>query len=131
MANARPTVLVSVPHGGAAGNILRTGLVDRLLSAHDACEIVLVSPLSRDPAFVREFEEPRVRFEDLPPHRPEGLEARLMAIVQAAYIDSGVTESVRIRKQEAIAKKSIRWIRTKRLLASWLPPSMLPRAHPY
>src|SRR5258706_7163672 len=109
MAADSPIVLVSVPHGGAAGNILRTGLVDRLLSANDACEIVLVSPLSRDSSFVREFQRPRVRFEDLPPHRPEGLEGRLMALVQAAYIDSGVTESVRIRRQDAIAKKSIRW----------------------
>jgi hypothetical protein len=99
MAVASPVVLVSVPHGGAAGNILRTGLVKRVLASHDAVEIVLVSPLVRDPAFVREFEHPRVRFEDLPPHRPEGLEGRLMALVQAAYIDSGVTESVRIRRQ--------------------------------
>ena len=129
--NVGPTVLVSVPHGGAAGNILRTGLVKRLLSSHAGCDIVLVSPLARDPAFVREFEEPRVRFEDLPPHRPEGLEARLMALVQAAYIDSGVTESVRIRKQEAMAKKSIRWIRTKRLLASCLAPSMVRKESRY
>jgi hypothetical protein len=131
MAAGPPTVLVSVPHGGAAGNILRTGLVRRLLGSHDACEIVLVSPLARDPAFVREFEHPRVRFEDLPPHRPEGLEGRLMALVQAAYIDSGVTESVRIRRQEAIAKKSIRWIRAKSLIASLVAPSMVRRATRY
>jgi hypothetical protein len=131
MAVASPTVLVSVPHGGAAGNILRTGLVKRLLGSHDDCEIVLVSPLVRDPAFVREFEHPRVRFEDLPPHRPEGLEGRLMALVQAAYIDSGVTESVRIRRQEAIARKSIRWIRAKSLIALLLAPSMVRRASRY
>jgi hypothetical protein len=128
---AAPIVLVSVPHGGAAGNILRTGLVKRLLGSHDACQIVLVSPLCRDPAFVREFEHPRVRFEDLPPHRPEGLEGRLMALVQAAYIDSGVTESVRIRRQEAIAKKSIRFIRAKSLIASLLAPSMVRMASRY
>jgi len=131
MTSASFTVLVSVPHGGAAGNILRTGLVDRLLSAHRSCEVVLVSPLSRDPAFVREFERPRVRLEDLPAHRPEGLEGRLMALVQAAYLDSGVTESVRIRREEAIAKKSIRWIRAKRLLASIVAPSIVRPATRY
>ncbi len=131
MTSTSPVVLVSVPHGAAAGNVLRTGLIRRLLAADATCEIVLVSPLSRDPAFVHEFEHPRLRFEDLPPHRPNVLERRLMALLQAAYIDSGVTESVRIRRQEAIAKKSIRWIRTKRLIASLLAPSMVRKESRY
>jgi hypothetical protein len=120
-----PTVLLSIPHGGAAGNVLRTGLVGRLLAAHERCEIVVLSPLVRDSAFVREFEHARVRFEDLPPHRPAGLEGRLMALIQASYIDSGVTESVKIRRQEAVAKKTIRWIRAKRLLAGTVAPSIV------
>jgi hypothetical protein len=78
-----------------------------------------------DASFIREFERPRVRFEDLPPHRPAGLEGRLMAFVQAGYLGSGVTESVRIRRQEALANKTIRWMRTKQLLASSLVPSMV------
>ena len=57
------------------------------------------------PAFVSEFTHPRVTFEDLPPHRPAGLEARLLAFVQAGYLDSGVTESVRIRRAEAIGEE--------------------------
>ena len=120
-----PVVLLSIPHGGAAGNVLRTGLVGRLLGSAVAPEVVIVSPLVKDPAFVREFEQPRVHFEDLPPHRPDGLEARLLALVQAGYIDSGVTESVRIRRAEAVAKRTMRWIRAKRLLASALAPSMV------
>ncbi len=68
-----PVVLVSVPHGGAAGNVLRTGLVGRLLASPAAPVVVIVSPLVNDAAFVREFEHARVRFEDLPPHRPAGL----------------------------------------------------------
>ena len=119
-----PVVLISIPHGGSAGNVLRTGLVDRLLGSPASPHIVIVSPLVKDPAFVREFERSRVSFEDLPPHRPAGLEGRLLALVQAAYIDSGVTESVKIRRAEAAAKKSIRWIRGKRLLAGVLAPSM-------
>jgi hypothetical protein len=126
-----PVVFLSVPHGGAAGNVLRTGLIGRLLDAHEGCEIVVFSPLVKDPAFVGEFEQPRVRFEDLPPHRPGGLEGRLMALVQASYIDSGVTESVKIRRQEAVARKTIRWIRAKRLLASTIAPSIVRRESRY
>jgi len=119
-----PVVLLSIPHGGAAGNILRTGLVNRLLGSAAAPQMVILSPLVQDPAFVREFEHARVRFEPLPPHRPAGIEARLFALVQAAYIDSGVTESVKIRRAEAAANKTIRWIGLKRRLASIAAPSI-------
>src|SRR5262249_20314578 len=85
----------------------------------------IASPLSKDAAFAAEFGRDRVRFEDLPPHRPAGLEARLQALIQAAYLDSGVTESVRIRRQEAIAKKAIRWSRAKRRDPAAIAPSMV------
>ena len=120
-----PTVFVSIPHGGAAGNVLRTGLASALLEATDDVRVVLLSPLVKDPAFTAEFAHPRVVFEDLPPHRPHGLEARLLAIVQAGYLASEVTESVRIRRAEAIAKGTIRWMRTKRALARAFAPSMV------
>jgi hypothetical protein len=125
------TVLVSVPHGFNAGNVLRTGLVRRLLDSDAALQVVIVSPLVDDAAFVQEFSHPRVRFEPLPSHRPSGLEARLLALVQAAYIDSGVSEAVQIRRQEAAAKKTIRFIRAKRLLASVLAPSIVRKASRY
>src|SRR5262245_10619328 len=118
-------VLVSVPHGASAGNMLRTGLVQRLLDAAPDVEVVLASPLVDDVAFVQEFRHPRVHFEPLPPHRPAGLEARLMALIQASYVDAGVTEAVKIRRQEAIAKKTMRFIRAKRLLASVFLPSIV------
>jgi len=124
-------VLVSIPSGVSAGNILRGGLIDRILDAHRDVEVVVVSPLVRDAAFVQEFKRPRVAFEDLPPHIPSGLEGRLMALIQAGYLDSGVSESVKIRRAESAAKKSIRWIRTKRLLASVLMPSILRKATRY
>jgi hypothetical protein len=99
--------------------------MDRLLAAHPSAYIVLLSPLVKDPAFVQEFARARVEFEELPSHRPEGLEGRLMALIQASYIDSGVTESVKIRRQEAVAKGTIRWIRAKRLLAGAIAPSIV------
>jgi hypothetical protein len=80
---------------------------------------------------VAEFSGARVAFENLPAHRPEGLEARLLALVQAGYLGSGVTESVRIRRQEAIAKKTIRWIGAKRALARLFAPSMVRPATRY
>jgi hypothetical protein len=124
-------VFLSIPHGGSAGNVLRTGLVNRLLASASAPVVVIISPLVADAAFVREFEHARVRFEALPPHRPAGLEGRLFALVQAAYIDSAVTESVKIRRAEAAAKKTIRWIGLKRFLASTLAPSIVRKESRY
>jgi len=121
----KPVVLVSIPSGASAGNILRAGLIGRLLDAGEAVEVVIVSPLVKDAAFVREFEHRRVRFEDLPPHRPAGLEARLMALIKAGYLDSGATESVKIRREEAVRNKTFRWIRLRRLAAAVAAPSIL------
>jgi hypothetical protein len=128
---AERTLLMSLPHGAAAGNILRTGVLRRLLEADESLRVVLVSPLVKDRSFVAEVTHPRVSLEDLPPHRPEGLEARLLALMQAAYLDSGITESVRIRKAEALAAGTIRWIRLKRLLAQMVAPSMVRSATRY
>ena len=94
-------MMLSIPNGGSAGSVLRSGLLSRVLTAHPTVEIVLLSPLVKDAVFTAEFAHPRVVFEDLSPHRPHGLEARLLAIVQAGYLTSEVTESVRIRRAEA------------------------------
>jgi hypothetical protein len=125
------TLLISVPHGAAAGNMLRTGVIRQLLDNEPQLRAVVLSPMASDPQFVKEHAHPRVAFEDLPPHQPRGLEARLVALMQAAYIDSGVTESVRIRRLEAQAKGTIRWIRVKRLLAQTLAPSLVAKATRY
>jgi hypothetical protein len=124
-------VLVSVPHGAAAGNMLRTGVVRQLLDADPRVEVVIASPMARDPDFVREHSASRVAFEDLPPHRPSGLEARLLAMMQAAYLASGITESVRIRRDEALAKGTIRWIGAKARAARLLAPSLARHASRY
>ena len=111
------SIFVSVPHGTSAGNMLRSGaLLDRMLEWDAALQIVLLSPMAKDPLFVREFERPRVTVIDQPPHQPSGLEARLFAIVQASYLSQGQTASVRIRLEEARAKGIIRWIRVKGLI---------------
>jgi hypothetical protein len=114
MSQAPRHVLVSVPHGTSAGNMLRSGaLLDRMLESDSALQIVLLSPMAKDPQFVREFERPRVTVIDQPRHQPAGLEARLLAIVQASYLSKGQTESVRIRLAEARANGIIRWLGLK------------------
>ena len=75
--------------------------MQRLLDAEPSAQIVLASPMAGDPAFVQEVAHPRVTVASLPPHRPAGLEARLVALMQAAYLESGITESVRIRRARA------------------------------
>jgi CDP-Glycerol:Poly(glycerophosphate) glycerophosphotransferase len=125
------SILISVPHGAAAGNMLRTGIVRRVLDADAGVRIVIVSPMAGDAEFVREVAHPRVTFEPLPPHQPAGIEARLLALMQAAYIDSGITESVRIRRMEAQAKGTIRWIGLKSRIARWLAPSLAARRTRY
>lgn len=119
-----PAVLISVPHGASAGNMLRHGLLTRLLDADPLLRVVIASPLTRDAGFVREFANPRITFDDLPAHAPRGLEARLLAIMQACYLQSGITESVRIRRAEAQAKGSIRWIGAKAWLGRVAAPSL-------
>ncbi len=111
------SIFVSVPHGTSAGNMLRSaGLLDRILESDPSLQVVLLSPMSKDPQFVREFERPRVMFVDQPAHVPSGLEARLLAIVQASYLSQGQTESVRIRLAEARANGIIRWLAVKGLI---------------
>ena len=118
-------ILLSIPHGASAGNVLRSGVIGRVLDANPQLEVVIASPLCADAAFAAEFSRERIGFEDLSPYRPAGLEGRLLALIQAGYLDSGVTESVRIRREEAAAKGTIRWIRGKRWLASLAAPSMM------
>lgn len=111
------SVFVSVPHGTSAGNMLRAGgLIDRLQECDPTLKILLLSPMSRDAAFVREFERPGVMLIDQPPHVPSGLEARLLSLVQAGFLGRGRTESVRIRMMEARANRIIRWIGIKSVL---------------
>jgi hypothetical protein len=110
-------VFISVPHGTSAGNMLRSGgLLDRILESDSSLHVVLLSPMSKDPQFVREFERPRVTVVDEPAHMPSGIEARLLAVVQASYLSQGQTESVRIRLAEARANGIIRWLPLKGLI---------------
>ncbi|HKB11965.1 MAG TPA: CDP-glycerol glycerophosphotransferase family protein [Vicinamibacterales bacterium] len=108
------SVFVSVPHGTSAGNMLRAaGILGRIRQAAPDATIVLLSPMSGDPAFVREFAGPGVVILDQPAHRPRGIEARLFSIVQSSYLRQAQTESVAIRLEEAKANGTIRHLGAK------------------
>jgi hypothetical protein len=55
----------------------------------------------------------------------------LLALMQASYLDSAMTESVRIRRIEARANGTIRWIAAKHWLARLAAPSMTRRETRY
>src|SRR5262249_43135836 len=86
--NDRPCLLWSVSNGSSAGNVLRTGALARVLEQIPELHVVVLSPLSADPVFTREFAHPRVSFEPLAPHVPSGLEARLLGVIQARYLEN-------------------------------------------
>ena len=96
------------------------GLLDRVLDAERSLQVVLLSPMAKDAAFVREFSRDRVQIVDQPAHLPMGLEARLMAIVQASYLSQGQTASVRIRLEEARANGIIRALPLKAAIGKLL-----------
>jgi len=96
------------------------GLLTRVLDADRSLDVVLLTPMARDAAFVREFARDRVQIVDLPGHTPAGLEARLLAIVQASYLSRGQTESVRIRLAEARANGIIRALPVKAAIGKLL-----------
>jgi len=97
----RPTadscLLWSVPNGSSAGNMLRSGVLARVLDDVPDARVVIMSPLAADSAFTREFGNARVSFEPLPPHVPAGIEARLLGVVQARYLEGRKTETLRIK----------------------------------
>jgi len=92
-----PCLLWSVPNGSSAGNMLRSGVLARVLEDAADARVVLMSPLVADPSFTREFADPRITFEPLPAHVPSGVEARLLGIVQAHYLEGRKTETLKIK----------------------------------
>ena len=76
--------------------MLRTGVLASVLDAVPDLRVVLLSPLSEDPAFAREFSHPRITFEVLPPHAPTGFEGRLFGVLQARYLQICKTDTHRI-----------------------------------
>jgi hypothetical protein len=118
----RPCLLWTIPNGSSAGNMLRTGVLARVLDNVGDARVVLMSPLAADPAFTAEFGHPRVTFEPLPPHVPRGMEARLLGIIQARYLEARTTETMRIKLAAGHAGTALRGRRVKALIGRGLAP---------
>jgi hypothetical protein len=119
---ANPCLLWVVPNGSSAGNVLRTGVLARVLDSAGDPRVVLVSPLSADSTFRSEFAHPRVSFELLPPHVPAGVERRLLGLVQARYLEARTTETIRIKLAAGHAGTALRYRRLKALIGRALAP---------
>jgi hypothetical protein len=101
--------------------MLRTGVLASVLDAVPDLRVVLLSPLSADPAFTREFAHPRVAFEVLPPHVLTGLEGRLFGVLQVRFLQVCKTDTLRIRGPKEFPGAT-RYRTTKRLLGRVLAP---------
>src|SRR5579862_2403858 len=112
---AAQRLLWSIPHGATAGNLLRTGVMASVLAAVPEARHVILSPLAADPVFVREFADPRVAFDVLPPHTPAGLEGKLFGIIQSGFVEACRTDTLRIRAAKEFSGAR-RWSAVKRLL---------------
>ena len=120
--SAGPCLLWAIPNGSSAGNVLRTGVLARVLDHVGDARVVLVSPLVDDPAFTAEFARPRVAFEPLPPHVPMGVERRLLGLIQARYLEARTTETLRIKRAAGSAGTALRHQRVKALLGRAFAP---------
>ena len=101
--------------------MLRTGVLGSVLDGVPQLRLVLLSPLSADPAFTREFAHPRVSFEILPPHTFGAFEGRLFGVVQARYLEICTTDTLRIRGSKEFPGAARRR-RLKRLLGRIVAP---------
>ena len=102
--------------------MLRSGVLARVLERAGGARIVLMSPLVADAAFTREFAHPRVVFEELPAHVPRGLEARLLGLIQARYLEMRTTETLRIKLAANHAGTALRYRRAKAALGRIVAP---------
>lgn len=111
-----------VPHGSSAGNVLRTGVLARLMALVPDARVVLMTPLVADAAFTAEFAHPRIAFEPLPPHVPSGVEQRLLGMLQAHYLERRTTETVRIKMAAGHVGTAMRFRALKARLGRALAP---------
>src|SRR6266508_4635128 len=95
------TVLLCIPSGTPAANILRTSVFPLIRDDPAVGSIVVLSPLVGEPHFAEEFEHEKVRFEPLLPYEPGWLERRFIRIMQEKFVKTMPTESMRIRVARA------------------------------
>jgi len=102
--------------------MLRSGVLSRILADAAEARIVILSPLAADPFFTREFADPRITFEPLPAHIPSGLEARLLGIIQAHYLEGRKTETLKIKLGAGHPGAEMRARRVKAMIGRVISP---------
>ncbi len=114
---ARKKVLLTIPFGISARNILRTD-VYRLLQAE--CDIVIVSKLASNKDFIAEFAAPNVRFYAMPALR--GRRAVLRTKIQDLWLFyyGKKTSSETLMRHRARLRRENRKAYCRTLLATWL-----------
>ena len=95
------TMLLCIPSGTPAANLLRTGVFDRLREDAGVGRIVILSPYAAEERFVEEFGGPKVGFAELAPGVPGWLERRFIRVMQEKFVKTMPTESMRIRVARA------------------------------
>jgi hypothetical protein len=91
------TILLCIPSGTPAANLLRTGVLDRLCESPLVGRVVIASPLVSEAHFRAEFGHDKVGFAELQPHEPGWLERRIIRVLQERYVKTMPTASMRIR----------------------------------
>lgn len=95
------TLLLCIPSGTPAANLLRTGVVARVRDDPSVRRIVIVSPYAVEPYFVEEFGGPKVGFAELAPGVPGWVERRFIRVMQEKFVKPMPTDSMRIRVARA------------------------------
>ncbi len=117
------TVVLIVPSGLTAANILRGPVFQALRAQGDRLRTIIVSPLVHDQEFVTEFKQPGVELHDLVMHRPGGLEARLLRLLQESHFRRYPTPGRKARRDEILYGERGRYVRAFiRNVLSRLPP---------
>jgi hypothetical protein len=110
---AARTVLLCIPSGTPAANLLRTAVFGLLRDDPSVGRLVIISPYAADQSFREEFDGPKIGFADLAPGVPGWLERRFIRVMQEKFVKTMPTESMRIRvaRAELIEREQQREVR--------------------
>ena len=107
------TLLLCIPSGTPAANLLRTRVLGLVRDDPAVGRIVIVSPYAGEARFVEEFGGPKVAFAELAPGVPGWLERRFIRVMQEKFVKTMPTASMRIRvaRSELIEREQQREVR--------------------
>ncbi len=98
-ATSGQTLLLSVPSGHNAANLLQGAFVRTLLDG--GARLVVLSPFAADPRFTERFASPRLTFEPLHPYAPRPLEQAVESILSEQFLLTSRLRAVRLQRDRA------------------------------